>query len=55
MSWTWSSITYHDGHAGRGGVASEDVDGGGGHGRKAKTGARPFTAMVIEQITPISV
>ena len=44
-----------DGHARRGGVASEDVDSGGGHGRTGEDCARPFMAMVIEQITPTGI
>ena len=43
-----------DAHAGRDGVASEHVDGAGGHGQTGEEWRAAFTAMVIEQITPMS-
>ena len=43
------------GHTGRSGVASEDVDTGGGHGRTGEDGRATFAAaMVTEPIMPSS-
>ena len=39
-----------DGHAGRGGVASEHVGSGAATAGQAMTGARPVTALGIEPI-----